>query len=113
MMGGTIREAGMARVRDRYRWFAENEARGLSPLYEELALAVCRDDRLCGFVADLPAAKQQPNLVLASVRFLLGTPRDPIHFAELIEGHAEPIRRLILERSTQTNEPGRCATLLP
>ncbi|HTE17245.1 MAG TPA: DUF2332 domain-containing protein, partial [Armatimonadota bacterium] len=57
--------------------------------------------------------KQQPNLVFAAVRHLYGTPDDPAHFARLLAEHAEPIRALVLRRSTQTNEPGRCAVLLP
>jgi hypothetical protein len=104
-----------ARIRDRYRHFAEHEARGVSPLYEELALAVAEaeSEDVPRFIASLPGPKRQPNLVFAAVRHLYGTPRDARHFAELVEAHAEPIRALILARSTQTNEPGRCATLLP
>lgn len=100
-------------VRERYLRFAENEARGVSPLYEELARAVAGSEPLLRFVAALPAAKQQPNLVFAAVRHLYGTPGDGDRFARLVAAHPEPIRRLILARSTQTNEPGRCATLLP
>ncbi|HEU4451679.1 MAG TPA: DUF2332 domain-containing protein [Longimicrobium sp.] len=104
-----------ARIRARYRHFAEHEARGISPLYEELALAVAEaeSEDVPRFIASLPGPKRQPNLVFAAVRHLYGTPRDALHFAELVEAHPEPIRGLILARSTQTNEPGRCATLLP
>jgi hypothetical protein len=102
-----------ARLRARYLDFAENEAKGASPLYEELARAVAESDALLQFIASLPPPKQQPNLVFAAVRHLYGTPRDAAHFAELVAEHAEPVRALILARSTQTNEPGRCAVLLP
>jgi hypothetical protein len=102
-----------ARIADRYRHFAVHEARGISPLYEELALGVAESEAALRFVASLPGAKRQPNLVLAAVRHLYGTPQDARHFAELVEAHPEPVRALILARSTQTNEPGRCATLLP
>lgn len=100
-------------VRKRYRYFAKFEAKGVSPLYEELALAVCSNDQLLEFISRLPAAKQQPNLVFAAVRHLYGTPRNASHFAALIAKNPDSIRREILARSTQTNEPGRCATLLP
>jgi hypothetical protein len=100
-------------LRTRYLRFAEHEARGVSPLYEALARYVAESEPLLGFIASLPEAKQQPNLVFAAVRHLYGTPKDARHFARLVEEHAEPIRALILRRSTQTNEPGRCATLLP
>lgn len=102
-----------ARLRRRYLDFAEHEAKGVSPLYEELARAVAGSEALLRFVASLPEPKQQPNLVFAAVRHLYGTPDDARHFSRLVESHPEPIRSLILARSTQTNEPGRCATLLP
>ena len=100
-------------LRARYRHFAEREAQGISPLYADLARAVSGSDPILRFVAALPASKQQPNLVFAAVRHLFGTPRDASHFAELVAQHPAPIRALILARSTQTNEPARCATLLP
>ncbi|HEX8692428.1 MAG TPA: DUF2332 domain-containing protein [Longimicrobium sp.] len=106
-------EEPFAQIRARYLDFAEHEAKGVSPLYEELARSVAESEALLRFVASLPAAKQQPNLVFAAVRHLYGTPRDPRHFSRLVADHPEPIRRLVLARGTQTNEPGRCATLLP
>jgi len=104
---------GFDPVRARYLTFAENEARGVSPLYEALARGVAESEPLLRFIASLPDAKQQPNLVFAAVRHLCGTPEDAAHLARLVARHAEPVRRLILARSTQTNEPGRCAALLP
>jgi hypothetical protein len=100
-------------LRVRYCDFAEQEASGLSPLYVELARAVAESERLLGFISSLPARKQQPNLVFAAVRHLCGTPRDALHFADLVTANETAIRALILQRSTQTNEPGRCAALLP
>ena len=106
-------EAAFEALRARYLAFARNEAKGVSPLYEELAVAVAGSEGLLAFVSSLPGPKQQPNLVFAAVRHLYGTPADARHFAALVERNPEPIRRLILARSTQTNEPGRCAVLLP
>jgi hypothetical protein len=100
-------------IRKRYQRFAEFEARGVSPIYEELAHAVCSQNALTEFISSLPRSKQQPNLVFTAVRHLYGTPESGRHFAALIAKNAEPIRRLILARSTQTNEPGRCSTLVP
>lgn len=102
-----------AEIRDRYQRWADHEASGASQLYEELARAVAESEAVLGFIASLPPGKQQPNLVFAAVRHLYGTPRDPRHFAELVGRHAEAIRAVVLARRTQTNEPGRCATLLP
>lgn len=107
------RDATYDGIRLRYLAFAEHEAMGVSPLYEELARAVAESPPLLAFIASLPAAKQQPNLVFAAVRHLYGTPDDARHFGQLVARNPEPIRRLILARSTQTNEPGRCAVLLP
>jgi hypothetical protein len=106
-------DGGFARLRARYLDFADREARGVSPLYEALARAVAESEPLLAFIAALPRPKQQPNLVFAAVRHLYGTPRDAAHFARLVAEHPEPVRDLVLRRSTQTNEPGRCATLLP
>jgi hypothetical protein len=100
-------------MRARYRAFAEHEARGVSALYEAFALHVAESEPLLRFLTTLPPPKQQPNLLFAAVRHLYGTPRDPRHLEELVERHAEPVRAVILARRTQTNEPGRCATLLP
>jgi len=96
-----------------YMHFAENEALGISPLYEELARTICFDEDLTDFISSLPSEKQQTNLVFAVVRHLYGTARDSQHFKSLIEAGCDPIRAMILARSTQTNEPGRCSTLLP
>jgi hypothetical protein len=100
-------------LRARYLAFAEHEASGLSPLYEELARGVAGSGALLRYVASLPEPKQQPNLLFAAVRHLCGTPRGARHFARLMAEHGEAVRALVLRRSTQTNEPGRCATLLP
>jgi Uncharacterized protein conserved in bacteria (DUF2332) len=102
-----------SRVRRMYMRFAESEALGISPLYEELARTICFDEDLTDFISSLPPEKQQPNLVFAVVRHLYGTPRDTQHFKSLIETGRDPIRAMILARSTQTNEPGRCSTLIP
>ena len=100
-------------INKRYSRFARNEAHGISAFYEQLALEICREESLLHFISSLPVEKQQPNLLFAAVRYLYGTPDSPKHFLELIARNHESIRALVLTRSTQTNEPGRCATLLP
>ena len=68
---------------------------------------------MLAFIATLPASKQQPNLLLAAVRHVCGTPDGWAGFrAGLIAREAE-VRATMLARNTQTNEPGRCAVLLP
>ncbi len=102
-----------ARIAERYRVFAQREATGVSPLYESLALAVAECRELLQQLAGLPPGKEQPNLLLAAVRHLCGTPRDAAQFLDWTRARWPEIEAIMLARSTQTNEPARCATLLP
>ena len=104
---------GMAEISAWYVRFADAEARGRSSLYEELARAVAGDREALGFLSTLPDMKRQPNLLFAAVRHLFGTPTGWAEFRHALLAHPDAVRSLMLERSTQTNEPGRCATLLP
>ena len=104
---------GLAEISARYVHFADTEARGRSPLYEALARAVAEDWETLDFLSTLPDLKRQPNLLLAAVRHLFGTPTGWAEFRQALLAHLHAVRSLMLERSTQTNEPGRCATLLP
>jgi hypothetical protein len=96
-----------------YRRFAEDEARGKSPLYEALAHGVAADDAILDFLLTLPRGKRQPNLLFAAVRYLCGTPDRLDEFRRSVLENGTALRALLRERSTQTNEPGRCAALLP
>jgi hypothetical protein len=104
---------GRAGVAARYNRFAEEEARGRSPLYERLARGVAADPKVIAFLMDLPEAKRQPNLLLAAVRHLAGIPADWTSFRQTVLAKPEAVRSIMLTHSTQTNEPARCATLLP
>jgi hypothetical protein len=97
----------------RYRRFAELEARGRSPLYEVFALGVAADPFVLEFLAALPDHKRQPNLLFAALRHACGTPRDWAMFSAMLREHQDAVRATMLARRTQTNEAGRCATLLP
>ncbi|WP_082497976.1 DUF2332 domain-containing protein [Pseudorhodoferax sp. Leaf267] len=100
-------------LRLRYRTFAEREAHVICPLYEQIACQIAGSDDVLRFLSTLPIPKQQPNLLLAAAKFLFGTARDADQFEQLVLDHSESIRAVMLARSTQTNEPGRCATILP
>lgn len=104
---------GTPAIADRYRRFVVEQVRGRSPLYEDFALAVADSDEALGFLAELPAAKQQPNLLLAALRHVCGLQRDGAAFLAALRDRAVEIRTVMLARATQTNEPGRCALLLP
>ena len=96
-----------------YRRFAALEARGRSPLYERLAEGVAQDGEVIAFLLTLPKPKRQPNLLFAAVRYRLGTPTDWADFRYRLLAEPDAVREVMLARSTQTNEPARCATLLP
>ncbi|GIJ56551.1 DUF2332 domain-containing protein [Virgisporangium aurantiacum] len=97
----------------RYADFAEREARSVSPTYERLAHAVSADRPLLALVGTLPAAKQQPNLLFGVVRLLGGPVDDPVAFHDFVVSAWPAVAAEVLARSTQTNEAGRCALLLP
>ncbi|MFJ7246308.1 DUF2332 domain-containing protein [Kitasatospora sp. NPDC098652] len=99
---------------DVYRAFAEREARGNSAMYQELAERTAGDAELLGRLDELPDAKRQPNLLFGAVRHLGGPVTEgwPAFHTWTVERWAE-VSATMLERRTQTNEAGRCATLLP
>ena len=103
----------MTAVQQTYRLFARREARGRSAAYESLAESVADDTALVGFIASLPAAKRQPNLLFAAAYFLLGVPPGIGQLRELVSRRPAELAQVILTRRTQTNEPARCALLLP
>ena len=82
-------------------------------MYEQLALAVASSFELLAFLQSLPSEHRQPNLFLAAVRHVSGVPRDGSEMKEVVHVHASCIREIMLSRTTQTNEPARCAVLLP
>ena len=96
-----------------YRAFARLEAHGRSPAYEALASAVADDPAIAGFVASLPAAKRQPNLLFAAARYLLGAPASIGSLRDLVRDSPAELAAVMRARRTQTNEPARCAVLLP
>jgi hypothetical protein len=108
-LGGLDPALGTA---ENYRVWAQ-EADGRSPAYASLAMLVADDDMILRFLATLPSAKRQPNLLLAAARYLLGAPPDITGLRDLVSQDGVGLSQVMLARRTQTNEPGRCATLLP
>lgn len=102
-----------ASTAENYLQFAQHEASGRSRTYEELALAVAADPAVLAFLSALPAAKRQPNLLFAAAHHLARRTPDLGMLRTLVAARADELAQLMLERRTQTNEPGRCATLLP
>ncbi|MDN6178214.1 MAG: DUF2332 domain-containing protein [Micrococcaceae bacterium] len=102
--------AATAAIYDQFarHWFA-----GHSPLYAAWASRVAADRELAALVATLPAAKRQPNLVFAASRFLGCPDQDADTLARFLRDRWSEVAEVVLARRTQTNEPRRCATLLP
>ena len=98
---------------ENYRWFARLEVHGKSPLYEELCEGVADDPQMLEFLAGQPPAKRQPNLLLATARVLFGLASDYAGFRAAVLEHRDEVAAMLRTRRTQTNEPGRCAALLP
>jgi Uncharacterized protein conserved in bacteria (DUF2332) len=92
-----------------YQSFARLEARGRSPAYQELAEAAAVDAVLVGFVASLPVAKRQPNLLFAAARYLLGAPVGIASLRALARESPGELTELMLGRwrwSTSAPAPG-------
>jgi hypothetical protein len=78
-----------------------------------LARGVAENASLLKLLAGIPPPKRQPNLLFAAVRHIAGVPQDCLSFRRVMLARWGEIRAVMLSHSTQTNEPGRCATLLP
>src|SRR4051812_19160278 len=99
-------------VVETYDRFAKVDALGLSPVYEAWARVVAGDREIAGRLAALPEVKRQPNLLFTTVRVLYGLV-DAEGFRTVCHSDWDAIEAVVRVRSTQTNEPGRCAALLP
>jgi hypothetical protein len=102
----------MDAVAERYARFAREEAPGRSALYTAWAEAVASDAVLGGVLARIPATRRQPPLVFAVTR-MLGAPADVADWSAWVVAHADAVVAECERRSVQTNEPLRCAALLP
>jgi hypothetical protein len=114
----------------RFRAFAAEAVR--APLYQRLAAAVADEPDVLEVLRHASAPQQLPVLLFASVHHLLlggSGPHLAAHYPNLaaapVVGDPAPLfvqcvgvpatelERLVATRSTQTNEVGRCAQLLP
>lgn len=98
---------------DLYADFATTQAHGYAPLYEEICRGVAEDAELVAALDRLPRARRIPNLLLGVVRLLGGPVADFPSFRAWASANWAAVAAEMMVRSTQTNEAGRCATLLP
>lgn len=96
-----------------YRGFAESEAHGRSAVYEAWASGIAGDPHLLALIEELPETTRQPSLVFSVAR-LLGAPEGAFDtFREWMLDNWPRVRPEVASRLNQTNEPGRCASLMP
>jgi len=123
---------------NQFRGFAVSAARDGATTYAAICLGVAEDPELLALIAEAPLAQRRPNLLLAATHFLLlggaehhlaahydsvmsmtgrepGVPSESVSadFRDFCLHYRTPLLELIATRSTQTNEVGRCAVLLP
>jgi len=117
----------MDRTRAWYERFARQEAVGRSPLYVAWAEGVAADDEVLALLGELPPEKRQPNLLFACARWCGADDgmRDAsaedadvggtsyAAFREFVLSNWSSVSGEMRVRSTQTNEPGRTASILP
>ena len=111
-----------------WRYFADTECKGYSPLYEAITTACANSEGVMEFVCSLPSHAHQPNLLLAAMheRVLQGLEPElsvlysdnqargvGTLFVEAVLKSQEQLRPILASRFTQTNEIGRVALIAP
>jgi hypothetical protein len=113
---------------DLWQRFADVDCAGTSPIYQQIARTVARDDAVLAMVADAPPATHFPPVLLAAVHFLLlggldhplgavyrgESDEDPgPRFVDLVIAHRDELVPVMVEHHINTNEVGRTAVLAP
>jgi hypothetical protein len=123
---------------DHFRAFATLAERDGGTVYPAICRSVADDDEVLSLLDHAPLAQRRPLLLLAAVHDLLLAGADhplaahydtvasvrgiPFHrpasdvaadFADFCRLHRGELERLVETRTTQTNEVGRCTSLLP
>lgn len=120
-------------ISERFHRFALNECKGSSPLYESLSLNISKDEDLLRLCLHANNGQPIPNLLFASVHYLLLKGYEHLlreYYPSLVkepkqEGNVYPIfkdfcftfqeeiKELLQTKRVQTNEVRRCAYLYP
>lgn len=111
-----------------WRWFADTQFRGYSPLYTRISEAVVEDREVLEVFAEAPAAAHLPLAPLGAVRYLLldglDHPLGDVYagrsdadpgplFIDLCRAERADLLALLETRRVQTNDCGRSALLGP
>lgn len=105
-------EQSITDIAARYQLFSA-EAAGLSVNYEIFARSIADDPAVLQLLATLPPAKAQPNLLLAAVQYRHGAAQTYLQLRSWIIDDWDRLAATMMARATQTNEPARCAAILP
>ncbi|GAA4068761.1 hypothetical protein GCM10023065_22190 [Microbacterium laevaniformans] len=100
-------------VSARYGRFARDEAPGRSALYGEWAAGVAADAAAQEVLGRIAPSHRQPPLVFAAARLLGSGESGYPEWREWVLAHGDELVAECTARSLQTNEPLRCAALLP
>jgi hypothetical protein len=125
--------ATLEEIRRRLRWFADQHAAAISPLYGHLAGHAADDDEVAGLLTAADATAAHPTLLFAAAHRVLQS--EPFHeltnyypslggtygpdggtwplFRTFVLERADRVRDLVATRVTQTNEVRRAALLYP
>ena len=114
VVGGPEKGPPAGPVAEWYSEFAAREARGVSPVYERLSLAVAADDELLALLEHVAAGQTaaEPAVRRRAVARRPGAATRPRSRART-RRTGRPSSAELRTRATQTNEAGRCAVLLP
>ncbi len=95
-----------------YRDFAVHASD--SPCFVDWATRVADDREVLDWLEQFPSVKRQPNLVFAAARWHGAAAPGPYGgLRAVLRDRADEVAATIRSRATQTNEPGRMATLVP
>jgi hypothetical protein len=107
-----VRAIGDLTPEELYLEFGENQT-AESPCFHEWAMGVASDAEVLALVETLPGVKRQPNLVFTAARWH-GAPVGPYEgLRQVLLEQWAAVEATVMSRATQTNEVGRCATMLP
>jgi hypothetical protein len=105
----------LTEIHDRFAGFANFAA---STLYGRLSGGVAEDQEVTSLLLEAREGQRWPMLLLAAVNLEVRRsgepfPQTPEELSRYVREHREELLPTIRTRSTQTNEVGRCAYLLP
>ncbi len=111
--GAAAKSGAASATAEWYRHFGTVDAPGNSACYAGWSVGIAEDAELIRRIEEWPYNKRQPLLMLAAARYLGAQISPYADFRNFLDAHWADISGIVLSRATQTNEAGRCASLLP